>query len=76
MKCYFTIYRANDGMCLLVGIDRNNIETGVTWGGEVSKKVLTDIGETNVIYDINMVLINILTIVTHIIIVRKVTISV
>ena len=38
MKCYFTIYRANDGMCLLVGIDRNNIETGVTWGGEVSKK--------------------------------------
>lgn len=39
MKCYFTIYRANDGMCLLVGIDRNNIETGITWGGEVSKKV-------------------------------------
>ena len=38
MKCYFTIYRANDGMCLLVGINRNNIETGVTWGGEVSKK--------------------------------------
>lgn len=38
MKCYFTIYRANDGMCLLVGINRNKIETGSTWGGEVSKK--------------------------------------
>ncbi len=38
MRSYFTIYRANDGMCLLVGIDRNNIDTGVTWGGEVSKK--------------------------------------
>lgn len=38
MECYFTIYRANDGMCLLVGIDRKNIDLGITWGGEVSKR--------------------------------------
>ena len=38
MKSYFTIYQANDGTCVLVGINRNSIETGTTWGGEVSKK--------------------------------------
>lgn len=38
MKSYFTIYTANDGSCVLVGIDRNSIETSHTWGGEVSKK--------------------------------------
>ena len=38
MKSYYTIYTANDGTCVLVGINRNNIETGLTWGGEVSKK--------------------------------------
>ena len=38
MSSYFTIYRANDGTCVLIGIDRNSIETSHTWGGEVSKK--------------------------------------
>lgn len=38
MKCYFTIYRANDGTCLLVGLDRKTVPTSHTWGGEVTKK--------------------------------------
>lgn len=38
MKCFFTIYKANDGACLLVGLDRKTVPTGITWGGEVTKK--------------------------------------
>ena len=38
MKAHFTIYKANDGTCLLVGIDRQKVEIGTTWGGEKTKK--------------------------------------
>ena len=38
MKAYFTIYKANDGTYLLVGIDRNKMKIGRTWGGEATKK--------------------------------------
>ena len=38
MKCLFTIYKANDGTCLLVGLDRKTVPTGTTWGGEATKK--------------------------------------
>ena len=38
MKAYFTVYQANDGICLLVGLDRSKIKTGSTWGGELTKK--------------------------------------
>ena len=38
MKCFFTIYKANDGACLLVGLDRKTVPTGITWGGEKTKK--------------------------------------
>lgn len=38
MKAYFTIYKANDGTCLLVGIDRTKMDIGTTWGGEATKK--------------------------------------
>jgi len=38
MQSYFTIYRAKDGTCALVGINRKSIKTGSTWGGEVSRK--------------------------------------
>lgn len=38
MKAYFTVYQANDGSCLLVGLDRSKIKTGSTWGGELTKK--------------------------------------
>ena len=32
------MYKANDGYCLIVGVNRNNIETGINWGGEHTKK--------------------------------------
>jgi len=41
MKAFFVTYKANDGSCLLVGIDRgdpHNPNYGFTWGGEVDKK--------------------------------------
>lgn len=38
MNCFFTIYTANDGACLLVGLDRKTVPTGFTWGGEATKK--------------------------------------
>ena len=38
MKAYFTVYQANDGTYLLVGLDRSKIKTGSTWGGELTKK--------------------------------------
>lgn len=38
MKAYLTIYQANDGTCLLVGIDRKQMPTSPTWGGERTKK--------------------------------------
>lgn len=38
MRAMFTVYKANDGSCLLVGLDRNTVETGPTWGGEMTKK--------------------------------------
>lgn len=39
MRYLFHIFTANDGTSILVGVDRNKIQTGVTWGGEVEKKV-------------------------------------
>lgn len=39
MKSLFQCYTAKDGTAVVVGIDRNTIETGVTWGGEEEKKV-------------------------------------
>lgn len=40
MKAHFAIYKANDGSCLLVGLDRNTVPTGITDGGsKVTKKV-------------------------------------
>ena len=39
MACLFEIYVANDGYAALVGIDRDSIETSMTWGGEKEKKV-------------------------------------
>ena len=38
MKALFVIYSANDGMFLLVGLDRNKTDIGLTWGGERTKK--------------------------------------
>jgi len=38
-KAYFTVYQANDGASLLVGIDRNKMDIASTWGGgEATKK--------------------------------------
>lgn len=39
MKYLFHIFTANDGKAILVGVDRNTIQTGMTWGGEQQKKV-------------------------------------
>jgi hypothetical protein len=39
MQYLFKIFVANDGAAALVGIDRDKIETGVTWGGETTKKL-------------------------------------
>ena len=38
MKYYFQIYTAKDGSSVLVGIDRDKVETTATWGGESLKK--------------------------------------
>ena len=38
MRAHFVIYKANDGTCLLVGIDRKAFPTTPTWGGTVGKK--------------------------------------
>ena len=41
MKAFFLIYKANDGKCILVGLDRGNPDNpnyGFTWGGELDKK--------------------------------------
>ena len=35
---YYTVYQANDGNCLVVGLDRNTVKTGPSWGGELTKK--------------------------------------
>ena len=41
MKSFYTIYWANDGACVVVGIDRDNFDTGIEYGGgEVSKKAV------------------------------------
>ena len=37
-KNLYTIYKANDGYCLVVGLDKDRIETGLNWGGEHTKK--------------------------------------
>ena len=37
-KAFFTIYTANDGTALLVGLDKTSFKTGETWGGTRSKK--------------------------------------
>ena len=39
MKYLFHIFTANDGTALLVGVDRNTIQTKPHWGGEYQKKV-------------------------------------
>lgn len=38
MDKYFTVYQANDGTCILIGLDKNKVKTGHTWGGELTKK--------------------------------------
>ena len=38
MAAFFVIYQANDGKCLLVGLDRKKVQTYHTWGGERTKK--------------------------------------
>lgn len=38
MKYFFQIYTAKDGSSVLVGIDRDKVETTTTWGGESLKK--------------------------------------
>ena len=41
MKAFFLVYKANDGKCILVGLDRGNSDNpnyGTTWGGEIDKK--------------------------------------
>lgn len=38
MAAHFVIYRANDGCCLLVGLDRKQIKTRPTWGGDRLEK--------------------------------------
>lgn len=37
-KVYYTVYMAKDGSCLAVGIDREKVPMGVTWGADVTKK--------------------------------------
>ena len=37
-RIFYIMYKANDGYCLIVGVNRNNIETGINWGGEHTKK--------------------------------------
>lgn len=39
MRYLFQIYVAKDGHTMLVGIERDTIETGLHWGGEYAKKV-------------------------------------
>ena len=39
MQYLFHIFYAADGTAALVGIDRDTIDTGFTWGGEVQKKI-------------------------------------
>lgn len=39
MSSVFFIYKAQDGMFLLVGVDRSKMPMGITWGGETTKKV-------------------------------------
>lgn len=34
MRAFFVTYKANDGKCLLVGLDRKKVATYPTWGGE------------------------------------------
>lgn len=36
---YFEIFVASDGSALVVGVDRNKVSIGITWGGERIKKV-------------------------------------
>lgn len=35
---FFTMMKAADGSVMLVGVDRNKVQTGLTWGGERTKK--------------------------------------
>ena len=39
MKFLFHIFKANDGTSLLIGVDRDTIQTRPFWGGEYQKKV-------------------------------------
>lgn len=39
MNYLFHIFTANDGTAILVGVDRNTIQTGSHWSGEQEKKV-------------------------------------
>jgi len=37
-KALYTVYRAKDGSSVVVGLDKNKVETTTTWGGEMTKK--------------------------------------
>jgi len=37
-ETYYTVYKANDGTCLLVGLNEKTVPTYPTWGGHYSKK--------------------------------------
>ena len=37
-KALYTIYKAKDGSCLVVGLDKSRVEIGTTWGGDMTKK--------------------------------------
>lgn len=37
-NAHYTVYKANDGACVVVGLDPQRVPIGVTWGGHESKK--------------------------------------
>lgn len=39
MNYLFHVFAANDGKAILVGVDRNSIETGIYWSGEHEKRI-------------------------------------
>ena len=38
-KVHYTVYKAKNGKGIVVGIDKNKVEIGNTWGGECTKKL-------------------------------------
>lgn len=36
---YYTVYKTKNGKGVVVGIDKKKVETGSTWGGELTKKL-------------------------------------